>query len=66
MVYRTNDFKTNEYRHLKGGEKFEEEEENPLLGFRGANRYLSDEAVFKLEAEAIKTVRNKKGLKISG
>jgi pyruvate,water dikinase len=63
VVYRTNDFKTNEYRHLKGGGKFEEEEENPLLGFRGASRYLADEAVFKLEAEAIKAVRNKKGLK---
>jgi len=63
VVYRTNDFKTNEYRYLKGGGKFEEKEENPLLGFRGASRYLADEAVFKLEAEAIKTVRNKKGLK---
>ncbi|MBP8591466.1 phosphoenolpyruvate synthase [Candidatus Shapirobacteria bacterium] len=63
VVYRTNDFKTNEYRHLRGGEKFEEEEENPLLGFRGVSRYLVNEAVFKLEAEAIRTVRNKRGLK---
>jgi len=63
VVYRTNDFKTNEYRHLKGGEKFEKEEENPLLGLRGASRYLVDDEVLRLEAEAIKIVRNKKKLK---
>jgi len=63
VVYRTNDFKTNEYRHLKGGEKFETEEENPLLGFRGASRYLIDDDILELEAEAIKQVRNKAGFK---
>ncbi len=57
VVYRTNDFKTNEYRALKGGEKYEEVEENPMLGYRGASRYTTDVATFKLELEAIKKVR---------
>jgi len=57
VVYRTNDFKTNEYRALKGGEKYEAEEENPMLGYRGASRYITDIDVFKLELEAIKKVR---------
>jgi len=59
VVYRTNDFKTNEYRALKGGEKYEEEEENPMLGYRGASRYITDIETFKLELEAIKKVREK-------
>ena len=59
VVYRATDFKTNEYRHLKGGEKFEPEEENPLLGFRGAMRYINDPETFALELEAIKRVRSK-------
>jgi pyruvate,water dikinase len=63
VVYRTTDFKTNEYRHLKGGEAFEPEEPNPMLGFRGAARYTADTSVFELELEAIKTVRNKLGFK---
>lgn len=63
VVYRTTDFKTNEYRHLKGGEAFEPEEPNPMLGFRGAARYTADARVFNLELEAIKTVRNKMGHK---
>lgn len=63
VVYRTTDFKTNEYRHLKGGEAFEPEEPNPMLGFRGAARYIVDAEVFKLELEAIKKVRNKLGHK---
>ena len=63
VVYRTTDFKTNEYRHLKGGEAFEPEEPNPMLGFRGAARYTADTAVFDLELEAIKTVRNKMNCK---
>jgi len=46
---------------LSGGEKYETEEENPLLGFRGASRYIADSQVFTLELEAIKNVRNKKG-----
>ncbi len=57
VVYRTNDFKTNEYRALKGGEKYEAEEENPMLGYRGASRYITDIDVFKLELDAIKKVR---------
>ena len=63
VVYRTTDFKTNEYRHLKGGEAFEPEEPNPMLGFRGAARYTADKAVFDLELEAIKKVRNKMNFK---
>jgi pyruvate,water dikinase len=57
VVYRTNDFKTNEYRSLKGGEQYEEVEENPMLGYRGASRYITDIATFKLELAAIKKVR---------
>jgi pyruvate,water dikinase len=63
VVYRATDFKSNEYRHLKGGKDFEPEEPNPLLGFRGALRYISTPEVFELELEAIKQVRNKHGLK---
>ena len=59
VVYRTNDFKTNEYRALKGGEKYESQEENPMLGYRGASRYITDIETFKLELEAIKKVRKK-------
>lgn len=59
VVYRATDFKTNEYRHLKGGERFEPEEENPFIGFRGACRYLADPAVFEMELKAIKKVREK-------
>ena len=59
VVYRTNDFKTNEYRALKGGESYEEVEENPMLGYRGASRYITDIATFKLELAAIKKVREK-------
>src|SRR4030067_3009157 len=59
VVYRTNDFKTNEYRALKGGEKYEEVEENPMIGYRGASRYITDIATFKLELAAIKKVREK-------
>jgi pyruvate,water dikinase len=61
VVYRTSDFKTNEYRDLIGGKAFEPEESNPMLGFRGAFRYTKDEAVFQLELEAIKQVRNERG-----
>ncbi len=57
VVYRTTDFKTNEYRELIGGQEFEEVEENPMLGYRGASRYVTDIDVFKLELEAIKRVR---------
>lgn len=57
VVYRTNDFKTNEYRALKGGEPYEEVEENPMIGYRGASRYITDIETFKLELAAIKKVR---------
>ena len=59
VVYRTTDFKTNEYRNLTGGEKYEGEEENPMIGFRGCSRYLEDPEVFRLEANAIKMVRQR-------
>lgn len=63
VVYRTTDFKTNEYRNLIGGEAFEPQEANPMLGYRGVHRYLHDQSVFELELEAIKRVRNKYGYK---
>ncbi|MGB6895731.1 MAG: phosphoenolpyruvate synthase [Dehalococcoidia bacterium] len=56
VVYRTTDFKTNEYRDLTGGEKYEDAEENPMIGYRGASRYIRDREVFRLEVEAIKIV----------
>jgi len=59
VIYRTTDFKTNEYRHLVGGKAFEPEEENPFIGFRGAFRYLQDSEVFEMELKAIKKVREK-------
>lgn len=59
VVYRATDFKTNEYRQLKGGEKYEPIEPNPLLGFRGAFRYTANPEVFNLELNAIKKVRQK-------
>lgn len=63
VVYRASDFKSNEYRALQGGDRFEPIESNPMLGYRGAFRYMHDSNVFELELEAIKRVRNKKGLK---
>ena len=57
VVYRATDFKTNEYRNLTGGKAYEPEEENPLLGYRGAFRYITDDDVFELELRAIKKVR---------
>ncbi len=63
IVYRASDFKTNEYRNLSGGQAYEPIEPNPMLGFRGAYRYINDESVFNLELEAIKNVRNKMGYK---
>ena len=63
VVYRASDFKTNEYRNLIGGKDYEPVEPNPMLGFRGAYRYIKDESVFNLELEAIKMVRNKMGHK---
>jgi len=63
VIYRATDFKTNEYRNLVGGEQYEPIEPNPMLGYRGAYRYIIDESVFSLELEAIKNVRNKLGHK---
>jgi pyruvate,water dikinase len=63
VVYRFTDFKSNEYANLKGGKEFETDEPNPMLGYRGVSRYIKDIDVFEMELEAIKTVRNKKGLK---
>lgn len=62
VVYRATDFKTNEYRGLKGGDKYEGEEENPMIGMRGALRYITNPDVFNLELEAVKIVRNKMDL----
>lgn len=63
VVYRANDFKTNEYRNLRGGKAFEQIEPNPMLGFRGAYRYITDPKVFELELEALKKVRDQAGFK---
>lgn len=63
VVYRATDFKTNEYRNLKGGHDFEPLESNPMLGYRGAYRYIHDPEVFDMEIDAIKRVRNKYGYK---
>ena len=59
VVYRATDFKTNEYRSLEGGIHWEPKEPNPMLGFRGAFRYISDPEVFNLELTALKRVREK-------
>jgi pyruvate,water dikinase len=63
VIVRMSDFKTNEYANLLGGKQFEPDEENPMLGFRGASRYYSPLYIegFKLECEAIKKVRNDMG-----
>jgi pyruvate,water dikinase len=63
VIYRATDFKTNEYRNLKGGELYEPVESNPMLGFRGASRYIVDEETFLMELSAIKKVRNTMGYK---
>ncbi|MFC1625646.1 phosphoenolpyruvate synthase [Patescibacteria group bacterium] len=59
VVYRATDFKTNEYRSLSGGKYWEPEEPNPLLGYRGAFRYVNDPEVFNLELSALLNVRKK-------
>ena len=65
VVVRFSDFKTNEYRELKGGEKYEPQEGNPMLGWRGVSRYISKEyeKAFRLECAAMKKVRDEWGLK---
>ena len=64
VIVRLSDFKSNEYANLVGGERYEPEEENPMLGFRGAGRYVSESFrdCFALECEAMKRVRNDMGL----
>ncbi|MDD2670614.1 phosphoenolpyruvate synthase [Zoogloea sp.] len=64
VIVRLSDFKSNEYRKLLGGEIYEPEEENPMLGFRGASRYISHSFrdCFELECAAMKKVRNELGL----
>jgi pyruvate,water dikinase len=61
VIVRFSDFKTNEYRDLEGGNKYEDEENNPMIGFRGVSRYISEEfePAFRLECKAIKRVREK-------
>ena len=64
VIVRMSDFKSNEYRKLLGGEIYEPEEENPMLGFRGASRYIahSFRDCFEMEVAAMKKVRNELGL----
>jgi len=64
VIVRLSDFKSNEYRKLIGGTRYEPDEENPMLGFRGASRYISGDFsdAFGMECEAIKRVRNDMGL----
>lgn len=64
VIVRMSDFKSNEYFNLVGGYQYEPDEENPMLGFRGASRYISEDfrECFALECEAIKRVRNEMGL----
>ncbi|AMH06919.1 MULTISPECIES: phosphoenolpyruvate synthase [Achromobacter] len=64
VIVRMSDFKSNEYRKLVGGSRYEPEEENPMLGFRGASRYIADDFAecFRMECEALKKVRDEMGL----
>jgi len=64
VIVRLSDFKSNEYANLVGGEQYEPEEENPMIGLRGTSRYLSDDFrdCFELECRALKKVRNDMGL----
>ncbi len=64
VIVRLSDFKSNEYANLLGGEAYEPDEENPMLGYRGASRYVDDEfkACFELECQALLKVRNTLGL----
>ena len=64
VIVRLSDFKSNEYRKLIGGSRYEPEEENPMLGFRGAARYISHDfgEAFAMECEALKRVRGEMGL----
>jgi pyruvate,water dikinase len=57
VVYRTMDFRSNEFRELEGGDRFEPVEENPMIGYRGCYRYVNDAATFRLELETLARVR---------
>jgi pyruvate,water dikinase len=65
IIVRLSDFKSNEYKSLIGGENYEPDEENPMIGFRGCGRYTDPffEECFAMELEAVKRVRNEMGLK---
>lgn len=63
VVARTTDFRTNEYRNMAGGARFEPEEANPMIGYRGAYRYMQEPDLFRLELEAFRMVREEQGLK---
>lgn len=64
VILRTSDFKSNEYQHMNGGKAYEQNEENPMIGFRGASRYYSEnyKEAFIWECEALKRVRDEMGL----
>lgn len=64
VIVRTSDFKSNEYKHMVGGAAYESDEENPMIGFRGASRYYSEQyrEAFEWECEALKRVRDEMGL----
>ena len=57
VIYRTYDFRTNEFRKLEGGERYEPVEENPMIGFRGCYRYVRDPELFQLELDVLERVR---------
>lgn len=61
VIYRSTDFRTNEFRGLTGGERFEPQEDNPMIGLRGAYRYVQDPELFKLELDVLKRVRERYG-----
>jgi len=64
VIVRLSDFKSNEYANLIGGQRYEPDEENPMLGFRGASRYVAEsfQPCFEMECEALRYVRNEMGL----
>ncbi|MCK5110581.1 MAG: phosphoenolpyruvate synthase [Arcobacteraceae bacterium] len=64
VIVRTSDFKSNEYKNMPGGKAYEQDEENPMIGFRGASRYYSKQyqKAFEWECEALKKVRDEMGL----
>lgn len=57
VIYRATDFRTNEFRGLAGGDRYEPQEQNPMIGYRGAYRYVRDPGLFRLELQALRRVR---------